>query len=93
MTDASSPRERFVPADQVARTLGLGVADVIALAREGQLRGVEIGEPPRWRIDLDSVDAYLDDRSETARRAALWRQSQAASSPELWGRGDIRHDD
>ncbi len=54
---------------------------------------MRVGSPGRWRIDLDSVDAHVDARVEDARRAALWRQSQAASFPELWGRGEIRHDD
>ena len=36
---------------------------------------------------------YLDDQTEEARRMALWRESNAASFPELWGRGPVRGGD
>ncbi|WP_307481750.1 DNA-binding protein [Microbacterium trichothecenolyticum] len=93
MAETTSPRDRFAPVEGVAGDLGLGVDEIMALVHEGLIRGIEIGSPPRWHIDLDSVDVYLDDQSEAARRAALWRQSQAASFPELWGRGEIRNGD
>ncbi len=93
MTDDSSPLERFAELDDVATALALTPAEVLDLVREGHLRGVRVGSPAGWRIDLDSVDAHVDALSEDARRAALWRQSQAASFPDLWGRGRIRHDD
>lgn len=93
MTDDSSPLERFAELVDVAAALALTPEEVLDLVREGHLRGMRVGSPGRWRIDLDSVDAHVDARVEDARRAALWRQSQAASFPELWGRGEIRHDD
>ncbi|SDO53274.1 DNA binding domain-containing protein, excisionase family [Microbacterium sp. ru370.1] len=88
-----SPVERFVELEHVASALALSPDDVVALVHEGHLRGAAIGSPARWRIDRDSVDAYVEARTEEARRAALWRQSQAASFPELWGRGEVRHGD
>ncbi|WP_210072078.1 MULTISPECIES: helix-turn-helix domain-containing protein [Microbacterium] len=93
MTERDSPRGRFAAPDAVAEMLGITHADVRSLIREGRLRGLPVGSPPRWRIDLDSVDDYLDEQAELTRRAALWQQSQAASFPELWGRGAVRHDD
>lgn len=88
-----SPEERFVDLEHVAAVLAVAPDDVIALVHEGHLRGAEVGSPARWRIDQDSVDTYVDSRTEDTRRAALWRQSQAASFPELWGRGEVRHGD
>lgn len=93
MNDDSSPLERFAGLDDVAAALALTPEEVLDLVHEGHLRGVRVGSPDRWRIDLDSVDAHVDERAEDVRRAALWRQSQAASFPDLWGRGEIRHDD
>ena len=78
---------------EVAEALGLSVDEVIALALEGQLRGVRVGTPPRWRIAEDSVTAYLDEQTEQTRRMALWRQSNAASFPELWGTGTVHRPD
>lgn len=72
---------------QVAELLDISVDEVVALVHEGRLRGMRVGSPARWRVEEDSVDAYLEDQAEEARRMALWRQSNAASFPELWGRG------
>lgn len=88
---ASRPR-LFTPA-QVGEMLQLSVDEVVALALDGSLRGVKVGSPAQWRIEAESVEAYLDDEAEATRRMALWRESNAASFPELWGRGIIRHAD
>lgn len=82
----------FTPA-QVGEMLQLPVDEVIALVLDGRLRGQKVGEPARWRIEAASVEGYLDDQAEEARRIALWRESNAASFPELWGRGTVRGGD
>lgn len=78
---------------QVAEALDLTVDEVMALVFDGRLRGARLGSPMRWRIEQTSVADYLDDQTEEVRRMALWRQSSAASFPELWGAGRIRHPD
>lgn len=82
----------FTPA-QVGEMLQLGVDEVVALVLDGRLRGMKVGTPAQWRIEADSVEGYLDDEAEATRRMALWQQSNAASFPELWGRGPVRHSD
>ncbi|MCK6081478.1 helix-turn-helix domain-containing protein [Microbacterium sp. EYE_5] len=72
---------------QVADMLALDVDEVVALVLDGRLRGAKLGSPAVWRIEADSVEDYLDDQAEDARLHALWRESNAASFPELWGRG------
>lgn len=84
---------RMLAPAQVADALQLDVDEVIALVIDGRLRGAKVGRPARWRIEADSVEAYLDDQTEEARRIALWRESNAASFPELWGRGPVRNPD
>lgn len=79
----------FTPAE-VGEMLQLPVDEVIALVLDGRLRGMKVGSPARWRIEAPSVEGYLDDQAEEARRMALWRESNAASFPELWGRGPVR---
>ncbi|WP_029146322.1 helix-turn-helix domain-containing protein [Microbacterium luticocti] len=93
MPDSPLDEVRLVAPAQVAEALGVSVDEVIALAMEGQLRGVRVGTPPQWRIDEASVTAYLDEQTEQTRRMALWRQSNAASFPELWGTGAVRRPD
>jgi len=88
----SAGARMFTPA-QVAEMLQLDVDEVIALVRGGRLRGMKVGAPARWRVEAESVGGYLDDQAEEARRIALWRESNAASFPELWGRGEVRNPD
>ncbi|WP_040163680.1 helix-turn-helix domain-containing protein [Microbacterium gorillae] len=87
MIEATGP-ERHVSPAQVAELLSLDVDEVIALVREGRLRGARLGTASHWRIAEASVADYLDDQREEARRIALWHQSNAASFPELWGGRD-----
>lgn len=82
----------LAPAD-VAEALAITVDEVIALVLDGRLRGARLGTPGQWRIEERSVVDYLDDQAEEARRMALWRQSNAASFPELWGQGPVRSPD
>lgn len=93
MPDAPTFGAQYLDPAQVAELLDISVDEVIALAMERRLRGVRMGTPARWRIEEASVAAYLDDVTEETRRHALWRQSDAASFPELWGTGVIRHGD
>ncbi|MFV0372727.1 DNA-binding protein [Microbacterium sp.] len=93
MLDHPSPEVRMLAPAQVAEMLQVEVDEVIGLVLDLRLRGAKVGTPPRWRIEAPSVEEYLDDQTEEARRAALWRESNAASFPELWGRGAIRRGD
>jgi excisionase family DNA binding protein len=84
---------RLLAPSQVAELLAVSVDEVLVLVHEGRLRGFRVGSPARWRIEEESVGTYLDDQAEEARRIALWRQSNAASFPELWGQGRVRNPD
>lgn len=92
MPEALPPDVRMLGAAQVAEMLGIDTDEVVALVLDGRLRGVKLGSPPRWRIATDSVDEYVEAQTEEVRRMALWRESNAASFPELWGRGGAHGD-
>lgn len=85
MGDSPATVPRFLAPAQVAELLSIGVDEVIGLVQEGRLRGAQLGSPPRWRVEESSLEEYLAEQSETSRRMALWRQSQTASFPEVWG--------
>lgn len=85
MSAPSSRAPRFLAPAQVAELLSIDVAEVIDLVHEGRLRGAQLGSPPRWRVEESSLEGYLAEQAETSRRMALWRQSQVASFPEVWG--------
>jgi len=82
--DAAAPSRHLAPA-QVAELLSVEVSAVMALVHEGRLRGLRVGSPAVWRIDQSSVERYLEEQAEEARRMALWHESRIASFPELWG--------
>lgn len=84
---------RLLAPAQVSEVLGVSVDEVMALVSDGQLKGMRVGSPARWRVEEASLAAYLDDQAEAARRMALWQQAQNASFPELWGSGPVRHAD
>ncbi|MFS0733625.1 helix-turn-helix domain-containing protein [Microbacterium sp. 1P10UB] len=93
MPDAPTSDVRLLAPAQVAEVLGVTVDEVVDLITEGRLRGMRVGSPAQWRVEEASVGEYVDDQAEEARRMALWRQSNAASFPELWGTGVIRNAD
>ncbi|WP_101846464.1 helix-turn-helix domain-containing protein [Zhihengliuella sp. ISTPL4] len=90
MTPAPPHARRFLAPAQVAELLSVDVDEVITLVHAGQLRGAPLGAPARWRIEEASIEEYLAAQAEEGRRMALWRQSQAASFPELWGPSTTR---
>ena len=93
MSDDPTSNVRLLAPAQVGEVLGVSVDEVMALVLEGRLRGLRVGAPARWRVEAASVSEYLDEQAEEARRIALWRQSQTASFPELWGSGFVRKQD
>lgn len=85
MPEPDGSAARFLAPAQVAELLSIEVDEVIALVMEGRLRGSQLGSPARWRVEAASLEDYLAEQAEEARRIALWRQSNAASFPEVWG--------
>lgn len=85
MSQDPPPQAPLLAPAQVAELLAIEVDEVIDLVLQGRLRGVRVGVPARWRVDEESIADYLDAQVEDSRRAALWRQAEAASFPELWG--------
>ena len=83
---------RFLAPAQVAELLSIEVEEVIALILEGRLSGSQLGSPAKWRIEVASLEAYLAEQAEEARRIALWHEANAASFPELWAPAPIPRD-
>lgn len=90
---ATPPDSRLLAPAQVAELLGISVDDVVDLVRTARIRGVRVGSSAQLRVFARSVSDYLDDLAEEERLAALWRESNEASFPELWGTGVVRNAD
>jgi len=93
MPEIPTSEVRLLAPAQVAEVLGVSVDEVMALVEQRRLRGLRVGSPARWRIEEASVAEYIDEQTEEARRIALWRQSNEASFPELWGNGVVNNPD
>lgn len=91
MPEPDGSLARFLAPAQVAELLSIEVDEVIALVMEGRLHGSQLGSPARWRIETASLEEYLAEQAEEARRMALWHQSHAASFPEVWGNTPLSH--
>lgn len=93
MPDSPTSDVRLLAPAQVAEILGVTVDEVMSLVEHRRLRGLRVGSPARWRVEEASIAEYLDEQAEEARRIALWRQSNEASFPELWGTGVLPQTD
>jgi len=93
MPDTSASAARQLSPAEAAELLGLSVDEVMELVQTAQVQAMRVGSPARWRIDASSLERYIEDRIEIARRTALWAQANEASFPELWGSGPVRHSD
>lgn len=89
----TSPDNPYLGVNEVAEMLSLAPDDVVTLIEDGRLRALSEGDRATWRVERASLTLYLDDETEDTRRHALWQQSHAASFPELWGDGQVRHGD
>jgi len=92
MSERTESAPRFLAPAQVAELLSIEVDEVVDLVQQGHLRGSQLGSPARWRVEESSLAEYLEARSEESRRMALWRQSNEASFPEIWGTSPLRRD-
>jgi len=90
---ATPSDSRLLAPAQVAELLGVSVDEVVDLVRTARIRGVRVGSGAQLRVFARSVSDYLDDLAEEERLAALWRESNEASFPELWGTGVVRNAD
>lgn len=77
-------QRRFLAIADVADLLGTSPADVSQLLESGELQGIRVRGA--WRVADDELQAWIDRGVELERRRALWRQGQAASIADLFGR-------
>jgi len=76
---------RFLTVADTADILNISAAEVMDLLRTGELPGIKVGSPGRWRIERDRLEAYIDGKYEEARRMSLWQESDLGGIPEIAG--------
>jgi excisionase family DNA binding protein len=59
VTEESEPRRRFLTVEQVSEELNVGVPQIRALLRGGELRGIQVGGRGVWRIGANDVEDFI----------------------------------
>ena len=54
-----SAEPRFLTSPDVAEILNTSLAQVIALLKRGELRGIQIGGRGQWRVETTELEAYI----------------------------------
>jgi excisionase family DNA binding protein len=57
MSDQDSPR--FLTLADVAEALNISGAQIYALVRRGELRGIKIGGRGQWRVEAAELERYI----------------------------------
>ena len=55
-----STTPRFLQLADVAEILNISGAQVYALVRRGDLRGIKIGGRGQWRVEASELEAYIE---------------------------------
>jgi len=55
-----SATPRFLQLADVAEILNISGAQVYALVRRGELRGIKIGGRGQWRVEASELEAYIE---------------------------------
>ena len=50
---------RFLTLPDVAEVLNTSLAQVTALVRRGELRGIQIGGRGQWRVETSELEAFI----------------------------------
>lgn len=59
MPTPNKPAARFMTIEQVAEELNVGLPQIRALLRSGELRGLQIGARGLWRIGVQDFEDYI----------------------------------
>ena len=54
-----SAEPRFLTSPDVAEILNTSLAQVIALLKRGELRGIQIGGRGQWRVETTELEGYI----------------------------------
>ena len=70
-----SEAPRFLTLADVAEILNTSLAQVTALVRRGELRGIQIGGRGQWRVESSELEAFIE-RMYSETQAHLQEQRQ-----------------
>jgi excisionase family DNA binding protein len=73
------PTPRFLTLDDVAETLNVSWSQAYALVRRKELIAIQIGGRGQWRIEVDELERFIQQKYAEARAGAV---TDDAAAPE-----------
>ena len=81
-----SAEPRFLTSPDVAEILNTSLAQVTALLKRGELRGIQIGGRGQWRVETTELEAFIQ-RMYAETQAQLRGQAPVEGADELSSTG------
>jgi excisionase family DNA binding protein len=72
------PTPRFLTLDDVAEILNVSWSQAYALVRRKELTGLQIGGRGQWRVEVDELERFIQQKYAEARGTAVPEDSEQA---------------
>src|SRR3954453_22174425 len=74
------PTPRFLTLDDVAEILNVSWSQAYALVRRKELIAIQIGGRGQWRVEVDELERFIEQKSAEARAGTV--PAEPAAAPE-----------
>jgi excisionase family DNA binding protein len=81
------PTPRFLTLDDVAEILNVSWSQAYALVRRKELIAIQIGGRGQWRVEVDELERFIQQKYAEARAGTVPAEETAATGSEVAGRG------
>jgi excisionase family DNA binding protein len=76
------PTPRFLTLDDVAEILNVSWSQAYALVRRKELIAIQIGGRGQWRVEVDELERFIQQKYAEARAGTVPPADDAAIAPE-----------
>jgi len=76
------PTPRFLTLDDVAETLNVSWSQAYALVRRKELIAIQIGGRGQWRVEVDELERFIQQKYAEARAGVVPPETAAAPEKE-----------
>ncbi len=76
------PTPRFLTLDDVAEILNVSWSQVYALVRRKELIAIQIGGRGQWRVEVDELERFIQQKYAEARAGAVSESPEEAAGTE-----------
>jgi excisionase family DNA binding protein len=73
------PTPRFLTLDDVAETLNVSWSQAYALVRRKELIAIQIGGRGQWRVEVDELERFIQQKYAEARAGAAPEEPEPAA--------------